>query len=147
MNKFLLAKDKCMPEMHLKQTGFTYCACGLFPRNKKIEKFLQTGNTNFIYKNDIDKACFQHDMAYCKYKNLNKRTQSDEVLKDKAFKIASNQKYDGYQGGLASMVYSFLVLNCQTNNLQMNSTNQLLENLKEEKFILRLKTICACRFS
>ena len=66
---------------------------------------MQTGNTNFIYKNELDKACFQHDMAYGKSKDLVKRTQSDKVLKDKAFKIASDSKYDGYQRGLASTVY------------------------------------------
>ena len=63
------------------------------------------GNTDFIYKNELDKACFQHDMAYGKSKNLAKRTQSDKVLRDKAFKIGSDPKYDGYQRGLASMVY------------------------------------------
>ena len=61
------------------------------------------GNTNFIYKKELDKACFQHDMAYGKSKDLAKRTQSDKILKDKAFKIASDPKYDGYQKGLASM--------------------------------------------
>ena len=66
---------------------------------------MQTGNKNFIYKYELDKACFQHDMAYCKTKYLVKRTQSDKVLKDKAFKIASDPNYDGYQKGLASMVY------------------------------------------
>ena len=66
---------------------------------------MQTGNTDFIYRNKLDKACFQHDMAYGKSKYLTKRTQSDKVLRDKAFKIATNPKYDGYQRGLASMVY------------------------------------------
>ena len=66
---------------------------------------MQTGKTNYIYKNDLDKACFQHDMAYGEYQDLTKRTQSDKVLKDKAFEIASNPKYDGYQRGLASMVF------------------------------------------
>ena len=64
VNTFLLVGDKVMPEMHLKQPGFTYGACGLFTENKeRIEKFMQTGNTDFIYKNELDKACFQHDMA------------------------------------------------------------------------------------
>ena len=71
-------------------------------KNKK-----QTGNTNFIYRNELDKACFQLDMAYCKSKDLTERTQSDKVLGDKAFKIASDPKYDGYQRGLASMIYKF----------------------------------------
>ena len=65
---------------------------------------MQTGNTDFICKDELDKACFQHDMAYGKSKGSIKRTQSDKVLKDKVFKIVSNQKYDGYQRGLASMV-------------------------------------------
>ena len=94
--------------MHLKQPGFTYRACGQFTKNKEsIEKFMQTGNTNFIYKNELDKACFQHDMTCGKTKDLVKRTQSDKVLKDRTFKIASNPKYHGYQRGLASMVYKF----------------------------------------
>ena len=108
VNKFLLAGDKFMPEMHLKQPGFTYSACGPFTKNKeRIEKFMQTGNTDFIYKNELDKACFQHDMAYGKSKDLAKRTQTNKVLRDKAFKTASDQKYDGYQIGLALMVYMF----------------------------------------
>ena len=68
---------------------------------------MQTGNTNFIHKNELDKACFQHDMAYGKSKDLAKRPQCDKVLKYKAFKIGSDPKEDGYQRGLASMVYKF----------------------------------------
>ena len=103
----LLTGNKFMPEMNLKQPGFTCCACGSFTKNKKrIQKFIETGNTKYIYKHDLDKACFHYYMAYGKYKNVTKRTESDKVLRDKAFKIASNPKYDGYQKeGLASMVY------------------------------------------
>ena len=105
VNKFLLAGDKFMPEMNLKQPGFTYSACGPFTKNKeRIQKFMETGDTNYIYKNELDKACFQHDMAYGDSKDLSKRTASDKVLRDKAFNIAKNPKYDGYQRGLASMV-------------------------------------------
>ena len=108
MNKLLLVGDKFMPEIHLKQPGFTYSACGPFTKNKeRIEKIMLTGNTDFIYKNELDKACFQDDIAYGKSKDLAKRIQSDKVLRDKAFKIASDPKYDGYQRGLASMVYKF----------------------------------------
>ena len=108
VNKFLLAGDKFIPEMHLKQTGFTYSACHPFTKNKeKINKFMKTGNTDFIYENELDKACFQHDMAYGKSTDLIKRTQLDKVLRDKAFKIAENLKYDGYQRGLAAMVHKF----------------------------------------
>ena len=108
VNTFLLAGDKFIPELHLKQPGFTYSVCGLFTRNKeRIENFKKTGNTDFIYRNELDKVCFQHDMAYGKSKDLAKKTQSDKVSRDKAFKIASDQKCDGYQRGLASMVYKF----------------------------------------
>ena len=68
---------------------------------------METGDTNCIYKNELDKACFQHDMAYGDFKDLKRRTQSGKVLKGKAFAIASNPKYDGYQRGLAAMVYKF----------------------------------------
>ena len=104
VTNFLLVGDKFMPEMHLKQPGFTYSACGPFTRNKeRIENFVQTRNTDFIYRNELDKACFQHDMAYGKSKDLTERTQSDKVLRDKA----SDPKYDGYQRGLVSVVYKF----------------------------------------
>ena len=104
----MLVGVKFMPEMRLEQPGFTYSACGPFTKNKeRIQKFKETGDTNYIYKNELDKACFQHDMTYGDFKDLAKRTASDKVLGDKAFKIASNPKYDGYQGGLASMVYKF----------------------------------------
>ena len=107
-NKFLLIGDKFMPEMHLKQPGFSYSACGPFTKNKeRIQKFMQNGNTNFIYKNELDKTCFQHDMTYGKSKDLVKRTQSDKVLKNKAFEIASDPKHHSYQRGLLSMVYKF----------------------------------------
>ena len=83
INKFLLVGDKFMPEMHLKQPGFTYSACGSFTKNKeRIEKLMQTENTDIIYKNELDKACFQHSMAYGKSKDSVKRTQSNKFLKD-----------------------------------------------------------------
>ena len=105
INKFLLVGDKFMPEMHLRQPGFTYTVCGPFTKNKeRIEKFMQSGNKDFIYKSELDKARFQHDMAYGKSKDLVKRTQSDKVFRDKAFKITNNPKCNGYQRGLASML-------------------------------------------
>ena len=108
VNKFLLARNKFMSEMHLKQPGFTYSACGPFTKNReRIQKFKRPEDTNYIYKNELDKACFQHDMAYGDFKDLKGRTASDKVLRDKAFNIAKNPKYDGYQSGLASMVYKF----------------------------------------
>ena len=108
VNKFLLAGDKFMPEMHLKQPGLTYSACRPFTKNKeRVQKFKETGDTSYIYKNELDKACFQHDMAYGDFKDLKRRTSSDKVLRAKAFNIAKNPKYDRYQRGLASMVYNF----------------------------------------
>ena len=107
VNKYLLVGETFMPEMHLKQPGFTYSACGPFTKNKeRIEKFMKSGNTDFIYRNKLDKACFQHDRAYGKSKDLAKRIQSDKALRDKPFKIGSDPKYDVYQRGLASMVYN-----------------------------------------
>ena len=108
INKFLLAGDKFMPEMHLRQTQFVYSACGPFTRHKEgLKKFKQTGDTRYIYRNELDKACFQHDSAYANHKDLINRTKSDKVLRSKAYNIASNPEYDGYQRGLASMVYKF----------------------------------------
>ena len=95
-----------MPEMHLKETGFTYSACGPFTKNKqRIQKFMPARDTNYIPNKKRDKACFQHYKAYGDLKDLQRRTQSDKVLKYKAFAIASNRKYDRYQRALASMVY------------------------------------------
>ena len=129
VNKFLLAGDKFMPEMHLKQPGFTYSACGPFTKNKeRIQKFKQTGDTSYIYKNELGKACFQHDMAYEDFKDLAKRTAADKVLRDKAFKIASDQKYDGYQRRLASMVYRFFDKKSQESGRPLSSVSQLASN-------------------
>ena len=70
VNKFLRVGEKFMPQMHLKQSGFSYSACGPITKNKeRIEKFMQTGNTDYIYRNELDKACFQHDMANGKSKD------------------------------------------------------------------------------
>ena len=89
VNKFSLAADKFMPEIHLKQPGFTYSACGPFTKNKeRIQKFKETGDTSFIYKNEFDKACFQKDMAYRDFQDLERRTASDNILRDKTFNIA-----------------------------------------------------------
>ena len=102
-----------MQEMRLKKPGFTYSACGPFTKNKeRIEKFMQAENTDFIYRNELNKACFQHDMAYGKSKHLAKRTQLEKGLREKASKIASNPKYDTYQRGLVSIVYNFFDKKC-----------------------------------
>ena len=108
VNKCLFVGGKVMPEMHLKQPEFTYSACGLLTKNKKrIQKFKETEDSRYIHRNELDKPCFQHDMAYGEFKELARRTASDNVLHDQSFNIAKNRKYDGYQRGLASMVYTF----------------------------------------
>ena len=109
-----------MPEMHLKQPDFTYRACGPFRKNKeRTEKFMRTGNTDFIYKNELDEACFQHDMAYGKTKDSEK--EHNRFL-------------------IKSPVEVISLMN-QIINWQMNFINQLLENLKTKKFIHYLETI------
>ena len=108
LDKFLLTGDKFIPELHLKQSQFTYSSCGPFTRNKeRMQKFKETGDTKCIYRNELDKAYFQHDMAYGGFKDLARRTAADKVLRDKAFNIAKDPKYDGYQRRFASMVYKF----------------------------------------
>ena len=88
VNKFLSVGDKFMPEMHLRQLGFTYSACGPFTKNKeRIPKFKETEDTSYIYKNELDKACLYHDMANGDFKNLTKRTAADKVLRDKHLKL------------------------------------------------------------
>ena len=106
VNNFLLPGDKFMAEMHLRQPGFTYSPCRTFTKNKeRIEKFKRTGDSRYIYQKERDNACFQHDMVYGDFKDVTRRTASDKILRVKAFNIAKNSKYDGYQRGLVSMVY------------------------------------------
>ena len=94
--------------MYLRQPGFTYSACGAFTKTKeRIQKFKQTGDSRYVYRNELDKAFFQHDMAYGHFKDLKRRTAADNVLRDQAFNIAKNPKNDGYQRGLASIGYKF----------------------------------------
>ena len=125
INKFLLAGDKFMPELYLVDPIVKNCsACGPFTKHtQRIQDFLNTGKVSYIYKNNLDKACFQHDMAFNKIKNLEKRTQSDIVLKNKALKIASNLKYNGYERRLASMVYKFFDKKSKGSDLKENQGN------------------------
>ena len=108
VNTFLIIRDEFMPEMHLRQSGFSYSVCGSFTKNKqRIQKFKETGNSRYIYQNELDKVCFQYDMAYGNFKDLTRGAASDKILRDKALNIAKNWKYDGYQSRLASTVYKF----------------------------------------
>ena len=127
-----MAGDKFTLEIHLKQLGFTYSACWSFTKNKeRIQKFKERGDSSYIYKNEFDKACFQHDMAYGDFKDLARRTASDKVLRDKAFNIAKNPKYDGYQRGLASMVYKFFDKKSKGSgiNVEVKHNEQLAKEL------------------
>ena len=131
VNNFLLTGDKFMPEMHLRQPGFTYSACGPFTKYKeRIQKIMNTGDTRFIYKNDLDKACFQHDSAYSDSKDLIKKTQSDKILRDKAFNIAKNPKYDGYQRGLVSMIYKFFDKKSRGSGINKENKENFFKNSK-----------------
>ena len=152
VNKLFLAEDKFMLEMHLKQPGFTYCVCGLFTENKeRIKKFEETGDCRYFFQNELDKACFQHDMASGDLKDLNRKIADDKVLRDKAFNIAKDTRNGGYQRRIASMVYKFfykklvvVVLQMrilETKNYLKSYTNRLLENLIKEKYTHVLQTI------
>ena len=151
INKFLLVGDKFMPEIHLRQPQFTYSACGPFTRHEeRIQKFKETGDTNYVFKNELDKACFVHDAAYSDSKDLTKRTTADKNLKNRAFDIAKDPKYDGYQRGLASMVYKFFDSKVSGIGAKLIPENEQLANelhkpviinLKKEKYIQHLKII------
>ena len=131
VNKILLAGDKFMPEMYLRQPGFIYSACGPFTKNKeKIQKIKETGDSRYIYQNERDKACFHHAMAYGDYKDLAKRTVSDKILSDKAFNIAKNPKYYRYQRGLTSIVYKFF--GKKTSGSSIKNENMSDQQIAEE---------------
>ena len=130
--------------MHLKQPEFTYTPCGPLTRYKqRIQKFMQTGDTNYIYKNELHKACFEHDTAYGKHEEIERRTQSDKVLKDKAFEIVNNPKHDGYQGGLASMVFKFFDNKSKASGIKNEiKQNQQLANELHKPIIKKLFFFC-----
>ena len=129
INKFLLAGYKFMPEIHLRQPQFTYSACGPFTRHEeRIQKFKVTGDTNYIYMNELVKACFTHDAAYSDSKDLTKRTVADKILKNKAFDIAKDPEYHGCQRGLASMVYKFFDSKVSGSGAKLISENKQLAN-------------------
>ena len=137
-----------MPEMHLRQPRFVYSACGPFTRHKKrIKEFKLTGDTRYIYRNELDKACFQHDSAYADHKDLINRTEADKVLRNKAYDIASNPEYDSYQRGLASMVDKFFDKKLTGSGIASSSIladelhKPVIKNLIKEKYILNLKII------
>ena len=102
----MLVGDNFLPELHLRQPGFTYDACGPFTKHReRIQKFRETGDLRHIYKDEFDETCFAHDAADSKC--LAKRAISDKILTDRAYEIAINPQYSGYQRELASMMYVF----------------------------------------
>ena len=119
--------------MHLKQPGFTYSACRPLAKNKeRIQKFKETRDTKYVYWNELDKVCFQHDFAYGDFLDLAKRTASNKVLWDKAFNIiAKYPKYEGYQRGLASIAYRFFDKKSKDDsvNNEIKQNEQLAEEL------------------
>ena len=141
INKFLLAGDKFMPEMHLRQLQFVYSACGPFTRHKeRIKEFKRTGDTRLLYRNELDKACFKHDAAYAKYEDVDNRLISDQKLRNSAYDIATNPKYDTYQRGLASMVYKLFEskvapLDKKTMSGKANAKHSSLERTGNNKIL------------
>ena len=131
-----------MLEMHLKRPRFVYSACGYFTRHKeRVKEFKRIGDTRLLYRNELDKACFKHDAAYAKYKDVENRLISDQKLRNSAYDIASNPKYEGYQRGLASMVYKFFdskvaLLDKKTMSGKGNAKHSSLERTKEVNKIL-----------
>ena len=119
--------------MNLKQPGFTYSGCGPFTKNKeRIQKFKETGDSRYIYRNELDKDCFLHDMSYADFKVLTKRTAADKVLRDNAFNIARDLKYDGCQRRLASMVYKFFDKKTSGSGIKsMQQNEKLAEELNK----------------
>ena len=101
-------EEKFMPEFHLKQPWFTYSAYGPFTKHReRVQKFRNTGNLKYLFRNELDKAYFAHNAAYSESKHLAKRIILDKILKDRGCEVARNCGYDGYQRPLASMVYQF----------------------------------------
>ena len=141
INKFLLAGDKLMPEMHLKQPGLTYSSPGPFTKSKeRIRKFKETGDSRYIYRNELDKARFQHDMTY----GDSKRTAADKVLRDKACNIAKDPKYDGYQRGLDSMVYKFFDKKTRDSGIKSMQQNEKLAEKLHKPIIRKFKKRKVC---
>ena len=148
INKFLLARDKFMPQLHIVDPIVKkYSTCEQFTKHvQRIQDFLNTGKLSYIYKNDLDKTCFQHDKPNNKFKDLEKITQSDIVLKTKAFKISSNPKYNDYERGLVSMIYKFFDKRSKGSGLKNQQLadelhKPIIRKFKKEKCILLLRII------
>ena len=121
VNNFLLLGNKFMSEKHLRQPGFTYSASGPFRKNKeRIQRFIETGNLWYIFQNELDKACFQNDMAYRNFKDLTRRTASDKILRDKAFNIAKIENMMDIKVDLLKRFKNFLIKRLQVELLRLH---------------------------
>ena len=159
INKFLLAADKFIPETHLEDLKVgTYSACGPFTRHKDgINKFIQTGDTDYIYKNELGKACFAHDAADSDFKDIKNRTAADNILRDKSYNIAKDPKSYGSQRGLPSMIYKFFDRKTAGSGVKSIPRNEqladelhkpIIRKFKKKKsiFSIQRQYLC-CRFS
>ena len=121
-----------MPEMHLKQSGFTYSACGPFTKNKeRIKKFKETGDLRYTYQNELDKACFQHDMAYRDFKDLNRRTAADKILPEKYLMLLKIQNMVDINVDLLQWFIYFLIRKTSGSGIKNISNNKLAEKLQK----------------
>ena len=121
LNNFLLLGNKFVSKMHLRQPGFTYSASGPFRKNKeRIQRFIETGNLRYIFQNELDKACFQNDMAYRNFKDLTRRTASDKILRDKGFNIAKIENMMDIKVDLLKWFKNFLIKRLQVELLRLH---------------------------
>ena len=122
VNKFPLAVDKFMPEMRWKQPGFIYSACGSFAKNKeRIQKFEEIGDSKYIYRNELDKGCSQHDMAYGDFKELIRITASDKVLEIRHLLLLKIQNMMNVKEDLLPWFINFLIKSQQLVVLETKS--------------------------
>ena len=139
---------KLMSETDLRPPAFTHSACDAFTKSKEIiQKFKQTGDSRYIYKNELDKDCFQHDMAYGDFKDLKKRTAADKFLRDKAFNIAKNPKYDEYQRVLASMVNKFFDKKTKDSGITLANKSAIKSISHNEQLAEQLHKLIIRKFS
>ena len=139
VNKFLLAGDKFMSELQLKQPGFTYSACGPFTRNKEKLKNLCRQEIQILFTEmSLIKLPFNM-MQLMVYRKIQQKELNQKVLRDKAFKIVSDPKYYGYQRGLASMVYKFFDKKSSGSGVTTIEPNYQLANALHKQIIRKSK--------
>ena len=142
IHNYLLTGDRFMSELHLKQPGFAYSACGTFTKHcERIQKFREKDSLKHLYRNELNKACFSYDAAYSDSKDLAKRTISVKILRNRGYEFARKCKYDGYQRALAIMVYKFLDKKTES---EVSVNKELAEELHKPviKKIQKKKNLC-----